>query len=121
LARVKASSRESVCPRIIATDRLPFAGISRFLKKPMDDHGQRWIVDYKVGRHSGTDREAFLDREQERYRSQLEHYARLMALWEERPIRLGLYFPLIQGWREWAWSEPAQETGDTRQTPSPAR
>ncbi|MGM0646378.1 MAG: UvrD-helicase domain-containing protein [Thermodesulfobacteriota bacterium] len=87
----------------------------------VDDHGQRWIVDYKVGRHSGTDREAFLDREQERYRSQLEHYARLMALWEERPIRLGLYFPLIQGWREWAWSEPAQEAGDTRQAPSPAR
>lgn len=68
----------------------------------IDADGVRWIVDYKTGAHEGGGVEAFLDREQERYRDQLERYARLMALREDRPIRLGLYFPLLAGWREWA-------------------
>ncbi len=67
----------------------------------VDDQGVRWIVDYKTGAHEGPDREAFLDNEQMRYRPQLERYARLLAARETRPIRLGLYFPLLGGWREW--------------------
>jgi hypothetical protein len=67
-----------------------------------DEHGVRWIVDYKTGLHEGADVEAFLDREQERYRSQLERYATLMRRIDDRPIRLGLYFPLLKGWREWS-------------------
>jgi ATP-dependent helicase/nuclease subunit A len=69
----------------------------------VDEAGIRWIVDYKTGSHEGGGREAFLDREQERYRAQLERYARLVAALEPgRTIRLGLYFPLLQAWREWA-------------------
>ena len=67
----------------------------------VDAQGVRWIVDYKTSSHSGGDLEAFLDRERERYAAQLEHYARLLALMDTRPIRLGLYFPLLQAWREW--------------------
>ena len=44
--------------------------------------------------------EQILDREQERYRVQLERYASLMRSMEQRPIRLGLYFPLLDAWRE---------------------
>jgi hypothetical protein len=66
----------------------------------VDDHGDRWIVDYKTGGHEGGDSEAFLDREQERYRAQLERYAALMMARDARPVRLGLYFPLLKGWRE---------------------
>jgi ATP-dependent exoDNAse (exonuclease V) beta subunit len=58
----------------------------------------RWIVDYKTSRHEGADREAFLDSERERYRAQLEAYARALAPGE---ATLGLYFPLLSGWREW--------------------
>ncbi|MCC7486745.1 MAG: UvrD-helicase domain-containing protein [Burkholderiales bacterium] len=65
------------------------------------DEGTRWIVDYKTGGHEGGDVAAFLDREQERYRPQLERYARFLRAIEDRPIRLGLYFPLLDGWREW--------------------
>lgn len=65
------------------------------------DDGTRWIIDYKVGVHEGSDVEAFLDTERERYRKQLERYAALMAKLDDRPIRLGLYFPLLCGWREW--------------------
>jgi len=66
----------------------------------VDEHGVRWIVDYKTGGHEGGDIEAFLDREQERYRAQLERYAALMKARDARPIKLGLYFPLLGGWRE---------------------
>ena len=53
----------------------------------------RWIVDYKTGTHEGGDLEEFLDREQERYRAQLEQYAALMRSLDNRPVKLGLYFP----------------------------
>ena len=68
----------------------------------VDEHGVRWIVDYKTGGHEGGDIEAFLDREQERYRAQLERYAAMMKARDGRPIKLGLYFPLLKGWRELA-------------------
>ncbi|HEB81468.1 MAG TPA: DNA helicase UvrD [Gammaproteobacteria bacterium] len=69
----------------------------------VDEKGNRWIIDYKTGSHSGGGLEAFLDREVERYRTQLENYARAIGLTENRPIRLGLYFPLLAGWREWPY------------------
>ena len=67
----------------------------------IDRDGVRWIVDYKTGVHEGGDLDVFLDRERERYQRQLERYAALLARVESRPIRLGLYFPLLKGWREW--------------------
>jgi ATP-dependent helicase/nuclease subunit A len=67
----------------------------------VDERGARWIVDYKTGGHEGGDIDAFLDRERERYRPQLERYAALMRARDTRPIRLGLYFPMLGGWREW--------------------
>ncbi len=73
----------------------------------VDEHGTRWIIDYKTSRHEGGGLDAFLDREVERYRSQLEGYARLFAQKESRPIRLGLYFPLLNGWREWRFEPDA--------------
>ena len=59
----------------------------------------RWIVDYKTSSHEGADVEAFLDRERERYEAQLARYA--SALGAAPETMLGLYFPLLAGWREW--------------------
>jgi ATP-dependent exoDNAse (exonuclease V) beta subunit len=67
----------------------------------VDASGTRWIVDYKTGTHEGAGVEEFLDREQERYRPQLELYAAFMRQLGSEPIRLGLYFPLLSAWREW--------------------
>ena len=67
----------------------------------VDADGTRWIIDYKTGLHGGGDREGFLQREQERYRPQLERYRRLMRALEQRPVRIALYFPLMQAWREY--------------------
>jgi ATP-dependent exoDNAse (exonuclease V) beta subunit len=67
----------------------------------VDRDGLRWVIDWKTSTHEGGDREAFLDNELERYRSQLERYARVMRLVDpDRPQRVGLYFPLLDAWRE---------------------
>ncbi len=65
----------------------------------VDSDGKRWIVDYKTSSHEGADVAAFLEREKERYRAQLERYA--AALSDSRGVKLGLYFPLLAGWRDW--------------------
>ena len=64
-----------------------------------DADGRCWIVDYKTSSHEGTNIEGFLDQEQERYRAQLAHYAQALA--QGDAAMLGLYFPLLSGWREW--------------------
>ena len=66
-----------------------------------DADGTRWVIDWQTSRHEGGDREAFLDRELERYRAQLGRYADAMRSVEPgRPLRVGLYFPLLDAWRE---------------------
>ena len=71
----------------------------------VDEEGVRWIIDYKTGSHTGGGLDEFLDRELERYRGQLERYAEAMRLREDRVVRLALYFPLMQGWREWGFQQ----------------
>jgi len=63
--------------------------------------GKRWIVDYKTGDHRGGSLDEFLDREQERYQSQLERYARIMGARYPGEMMLGLYFPMLSSFRCW--------------------
>jgi ATP-dependent helicase/nuclease subunit A len=91
-----------------AASELPIAGwIGGTLSEAVidrtfvDESGVRWIIDYKTSQPADEDVENFLEAEKERYREQLERYARLMTQRDNRPIRLGLYFPLIGEWREW--------------------
>lgn len=67
----------------------------------IDSDGVRWIVDYKTGDHEGGNLEAFLDKEKKRYADQLNGYAAIMKRLESRPVRVGLYFPMLREWREW--------------------
>jgi ATP-dependent exoDNAse (exonuclease V) beta subunit len=62
-----------------------------------DAAGERWIVDFKTSRHEGGGVEQFLDEQRTRYEPQLNAYAAAF-----RGARLGLYFPLLRGWREWS-------------------
>ncbi|MGO9935067.1 MAG: UvrD-helicase domain-containing protein [Steroidobacteraceae bacterium] len=68
----------------------------------IDDEGVRWVIDYKTSQHLGSGLEQFLDREVLRYTPQLQRYARLAKKLGPEPVRLGLYFPLMRAWREWA-------------------
>ena len=76
----------------------------------VDANNVRWIIDFKAGSHEGGDVEAFLENEQSRYRAQLEVYAAILNAMvgepQPREIRLGLYFPMLKGWREWEWGVP---------------
>jgi len=65
----------------------------------VDADGRRWIVDYKTSLHEGAEPERFLDRELERYSPQLSGYA---AAFPGESVALGLYLPLMKGWRELA-------------------
>ncbi|MFV1983607.1 MAG: UvrD-helicase domain-containing protein [Thiohalomonadales bacterium] len=67
----------------------------------IDENNVRWVIDYKTGSHQGGDLDVFLDREQERYFSQLQSYARVMQLMDNREVKMALYFPMMQQWREW--------------------
>ena len=51
-----------------------------------------WIVDYKTSTHGGREIETFLEGERERYRGQMEAYARAIG---EAEVRLGLWFPML--------------------------
>lgn len=51
-----------------------------------------WIVDVKTGTHGREGVEQFLRDERERYRGQMETYARVMG---EAEARVGLYYPLL--------------------------
>ena len=67
------------------------------LDRTFVDEDTRWIIDYKTGTHEGADVEGFLDREQLRYAAQLQLYAKALG----GEAQLGLYFPLLNGWRSW--------------------
>ena len=76
----------------------------------VDDENVRWIIDFKTGSHEGADVDAFLDNERKRYSAQLETYATILSAMQVasgKTIKLGLYFPMLKGWREWAWNEVA--------------
>ncbi len=85
-------------------DRLISGTIDRVFR---DEKDQLWIIDFKTSEHEGGGLEAFLDEEQRRYRTQLDNYATLLSRLENGPIRLGLYFPLLDGWREWQFEAEA--------------
>lgn len=60
----------------------------------VDEDGARWVIDYKTGTHEGGSLDEFLSNERERYRPQLERYARALRKGgEKRDIKMGLYYP----------------------------
>ncbi|MGE0113550.1 MAG: UvrD-helicase domain-containing protein [Steroidobacteraceae bacterium] len=67
----------------------------------VDEQGTRWIIDFKTSSHEGGGRETFLQSEVQRYRQQMERYAKLMRAWKpQEPVKTALYFPLLGEWRE---------------------
>ncbi len=70
------------------------------LDRTFVEKDERWIIDYKTSSHSGGGLERFLENERERYAAQLERYRQAMAMTESRPIRIALYFPLLDRLQE---------------------
>jgi ATP-dependent exoDNAse (exonuclease V) beta subunit len=86
----------------IIGDKLVTGTVDRAFR---DASGRMWIIDYKTSEHGGGNLDAFLDEEVRRYRSQLENYAILMSRLIPGPFHVGLYFPLLDAWREWEFAE----------------
>ena len=68
-------------------------------------------IDDILWKDDGVD--AFQDQQQERYKEQLEKYGALLKLQDDNQMRLGLYFPLLQGWREWTPDASSQTMGSS--------
>jgi ATP-dependent exoDNAse (exonuclease V) beta subunit len=66
----------------------------------VDEHGQRWVVDFKTSVHQGGAQRDFINREAARYRPQLLRYAALAGQLGGEPVRVALYFPLLGVFRE---------------------
>lgn len=68
----------------------------------LDDNNDYWIVDYKTSENNiEQPHEKFLQNEWERYKMQLENYAEQLSHLIQKPINLGLYFPMLPAWKEW--------------------
>ena len=62
----------------------------------IDEDGSHWIVDYKTSTHEGGKLKDFLQAECDRYRGQLQRYARIYGAYSGAEIRCALYFPLLR-------------------------
>ncbi|MGH8254538.1 MAG: PD-(D/E)XK nuclease family protein, partial [Steroidobacteraceae bacterium] len=71
--------------------------VDRLLAQP---DGTRWIIDYKTSSHEGGGLDAFLARQEERYRPQLRRYVQLARALAPGEVRAALYFPLLGEFRE---------------------
>lgn len=100
--RKEARSEWPISGRI--QDQLINGTIDRMFR---DESDRLWIIDFKTSEHEGGQIERFLSEEERRYRNQLNNYATLVARLERRPISLGLFFPLLDSWREWEFAEEA--------------
>ncbi|OGT44757.1 MAG: hypothetical protein A3F42_05390 [Gammaproteobacteria bacterium RIFCSPHIGHO2_12_FULL_37_34] len=79
----------------------------------IDQDGTRWIIDYKTSALSNQDLNDFLQHQQEKYVDKMRVYSKALQhltapssgmrhtlTKEDRPIRLGLYFPALPAWHE---------------------
>ncbi|HSW93977.1 MAG TPA: UvrD-helicase domain-containing protein [Gammaproteobacteria bacterium] len=72
----------------------------------VDENNIRWIIDYKTATLTSTDTlQTFLQNEQATYQQQMWHYFQAIREMDQRPVRMGLYFPAIPAWHEWAFDE----------------
>lgn len=62
----------------------------------IDEHGVRWVVDYKTTTHEGGNLEEFLAEQVRRYTPQMRRYVHLVSELGPEPVRAGLYFPWLQ-------------------------
>lgn len=70
----------------------------------VDQQGIRWVVDYKSTFTKQLQLDDFVDQQvQLRHRKQLQKYGKLISQIDERPIKLAVYFPLLNQLRSWEY------------------
>ena len=59
------------------------------------EDGVRWLIDYKITEQLGGDRRRFVEMQVEKYRPDMQRYARVLLAFDARPVRCALYLPLL--------------------------
>jgi ATP-dependent helicase/nuclease subunit A len=59
------------------------------------EDGTRWLIDYKITEQQGGDPLRFVQMQVEKYRPDIERYARVLRAFDPRPLRCALYLPLL--------------------------
>ena len=77
-----------------------------------DESGIRWIIDYKTASHEGGNLEHFLNEECQRHQNQLQRYALALRAMGYQNLRLALYFPMLDAWREWEAFPEVEHKGE---------
>lgn len=67
----------------------------------VDEHGIRWIIDYKTAEVQDEELSIFLTKQKQKYATQMQQYQKAMQALDDRPIKMGLYFPAIPAWCEY--------------------
>jgi ATP-dependent exoDNAse (exonuclease V) beta subunit len=81
-----------------------------FIDRSFISHNTRWIIDYKISQPKTEQTLSdFLRQEQTHYRPQLEQYARILHHSENLPIKLMLYFPLLDEQITWGYDDKNTE------------
>jgi ATP-dependent helicase/nuclease subunit A len=66
----------------------------------VDENDIRWVIDYKTSTPAQENLADFFKSEQQKYHSKMWHYFQAIREIDQRPIRMGLYFPLLPAWHE---------------------
>jgi ATP-dependent helicase/nuclease subunit A len=59
------------------------------------EDGVRWLIDYKITERLGGDPRRFVEMQVEKYRPDMQRYARVLLAFDPRPVRCALYLPLL--------------------------
>lgn len=68
----------------------------------VDEEGIRWIIDYKTATNADEALPVFIAKQKDKYKEQMQKYSRALAAIDDRPVKLGLYFPAIPAWCEYS-------------------
>lgn len=76
----------------------------------IDANNQRWIIDYKTTSPKPDEPWGdFLNAAVIEHQTQLNQYGKALRHVENRPIKLGLYFPRCSGWHHWDLTQVPHE------------
>jgi ATP-dependent exoDNAse (exonuclease V) beta subunit len=64
------------------------------------EKGTRWLIDYKSSAQQGGNLQRWIEMQVEKYRPDMDRYARVVGAWDRRPLRCALYLPLLGEFRE---------------------
>ena len=59
------------------------------------EDGRRWLIDYKITEQLGGDPRRFVQMQVDKYRPDMQRYARVLRAFDPRPVKCALYLPLI--------------------------